>query len=66
MSTQANLQSIKSSIAEAGNKGLRRIKKSLSYMNRDNAYLLSKVYIDMQNRRKLIKMYASGVAQTAQ
>lgn len=50
------LEHINSSAAECGNGGIKRIRKSVSYMAQDRAILYTKVFISVWNRLKMRKM----------
>ncbi|KAF8203233.1 hypothetical protein BJ912DRAFT_1102840 [Pholiota molesta] len=50
------LLSINSSAAECGNSGIKRIRKSVSYMSQDRAVLFTKVFISIWNRIRIQQM----------
>jgi hypothetical protein len=52
MQGRASLQSVNTSAAECSNRGLNRIRKSVSYMGQRNAILLTYVYLCVWNRRQ--------------
>jgi hypothetical protein len=52
MLTQADLRSVNSSAAECSNSGLSRIRKSVSYMNEENAILYAHTFLSVWNRRR--------------
>jgi hypothetical protein len=52
MQGRPSLQNVNTSAAECSNKGLNRIRKSVSYMGQRNAILLTYVYLCVWNRRR--------------
>ena len=46
------------SAAECGNKGMKRIRKSVSFMTYRHAVIYTKVFLDVWNRSKIIRMSA--------
>lgn len=54
MSTSADLSLLNSSAAECGNAALRRVRLSLSFMREDHAIILSRMFIEVWNRRQKI------------
>lgn len=51
------LRELNSSAAECAHGTIRRIQKSLSYMNEENTILFMDVMILMWNRRKIVKIH---------
>lgn len=57
------METIRDTAAEVGNSGLARIRKSIKYMSQANAMMLTKIYLEIHNRRKireLNKLYFTG------
>lgn len=54
--TDPSLAEINSSAAECGNCGIKKIRKSVSYMGQQRAIIYTKVYLSIWNRTKLAKM----------
>ena len=54
--TDPSLSEINSSAAECGNGGIKKIRKSVSYMGQQRAIIYTKVYLSMWNRTKLLRM----------
>lgn len=52
-------RAINTSAAECGNKGMKRIRKSVSFMNYDHAVLYTKVYLDVWNRMVVRRIQAN-------
>jgi hypothetical protein len=50
------LVSINSSAGECGNSGLKRIRKSVSYMGQERSIIFTKVFLSAWNRLRLWKM----------
>ena len=59
MQCSPRLQEVNTSSAESSNKGLNRIRKSISYMGQKNAILLTYVYICVWNRRRELNSESS-------
>ena len=55
------LRDVNSSAAECGNGGLKRIRKSVSYMGQDNSIVYTRAFLAMWNRRKLRKMLKAAM-----
>jgi len=62
--TDPSLSKINSSVAECGNSGIKKIRKSVSYMVQQQAIIYTKVYLSMWNRTKLLRM-SREVAQSS-
>jgi hypothetical protein len=54
MAVDPRLALINSSAAECGNNGIKRIRKSVSYMSQERAILYTKVFLSVWNRQRII------------
>ncbi|KAK4698664.1 hypothetical protein P7C70_g7609, partial [Phenoliferia sp. Uapishka_3] len=65
MSTDPTLKYVNSSAAECGNNGLGRIRLSMSYMTQEHAVALCRLFTNVWNRVKIIKMASSRAQKDA-
>ncbi|KAF9521754.1 hypothetical protein CPB83DRAFT_778174 [Crepidotus variabilis] len=56
LETNPDLILVNSSAGESGNSGIRRIRKSVSYMSQDRAILYTRVFLSIWNRQRIRKM----------
>ena len=56
MLTNPTLQAVNSSAAECGNKGIKMIRKSLSYQTEEHAILFTAAFIDVWNRERIRRL----------
>jgi hypothetical protein len=56
MAVDPDLSKINSSAAECGNYGIKRIRKSVSYMTQGRAIVYTKVFLSVWNRMRIRKM----------
>jgi len=60
VNTNPNLLTLNSSAAECGNSGLRKIRKSVSYMSQERAIVFSRVHMSHWNRTLIQRMEERG------
>ena len=56
MGPTAELEEVNSAAAECGNKGLKRIRKTVSYSNEANAIIMIATFFAIWNRRRLLQV----------
>jgi hypothetical protein len=56
MKANADMRTIRDTAAEVGNSGLVRIRKSIKYMSQARTMMLTKLYLEIHNRRKICEL----------
>ena len=56
LATNPDLEDIKFAAAECGNKGLKRIRKTVSYSNESNAIVMIGTFISVWNRKRILQV----------
>jgi hypothetical protein len=51
-----DIRAVNTSAGECGNKGLKRIRKSVSFMTYEHAVVFTKVFLDVWNRERILQM----------